>query len=372
LVLVGGGAPEVAAALAALYPAIFALAEAEAAEALPEPAAVDGEGEAPAAPAEEQEASKEEDTKDSSGEGHAEGGEGAGQGEGEEATPAGPEKEAYPGAKACARLLASGLCPVLCLDAAGVVAFKAAATAAVDAAAEGAEGKGSSPIPAPATFVCFGAPPSPPALPATEEEPEPAAPEPLSFDATLPASESPVTTLEALKGVAAIKARLPAAAHVDTSVCTAVLHDYDWSKAGTAPQRTVLRLNTNTTECVTVSLPRGRHVLQLDVDPGFYFTANVRSMTAFDMGAPAKLLEEKQLAAPEMAAGDWCVWFRRVFKCTEATMVSAALEVSDAGMSPFARFAVVDNDGTANTTHFVAGAAPPKVGGCTSLIQLHP
>ena len=46
----------------------------------------------------------------------------------------------------------------------------------------------------------------------------------------------------------------------------------------------MLRLNTNTTQSVTVSLPRGRHVMQLDVDPGFYFTANMRSMTEFDMG----------------------------------------------------------------------------------------
>ena len=203
---------------------------------------------------------------------------------------------------------------------------------------------------------------------------EPAEPqEPLTFDVTLSALSSPdvpvLSALESLKTVPAVKARLPAASHVDTSVCTAVLHDYDWSKSGSgAPQRTVLRLATNTTESFTVSLNRGRHVLQLDVDPGFYFTANVRSMTQFDMGAPAKLLEEKRLAAPaeasgaypDMAAGDWCVWFRRVFKCAEPTTLSAALEVSDVGMSPFARFAVVDNDGDATVTHFVAGSAPPK------------
>ena len=87
------------------------------------------------------------------------------------------------------------------------------------------------------------------------------------------------------------------------------------------------------------------------------------------MGRPAKLLEEKQLAAPAeaegaypaMAAGDWCVWFRRVFTVSAApTVVSAVLGVSDAVMSPFARFAVVDNDGAGTVTHFVAGAAPAK------------
>jgi hypothetical protein len=54
------------------------------------------------------------------------------------------------------------------------------------------------------------------------------------------------------------------------------------------------------------------------------------------------MLEEKQLAAPslaegtypEMAAGDWHVWFRRVFKVEKPTTVSAALEVPDDAMSP--------------------------------------
>ena len=36
------------------------------------------------------------------------------------------------------------------------------------------------------------------------------------------------------------------------------------------------------------------------------------------------------------------------------------MEVPDPAMSPFARFAVVNNDGAGTTTHFVAGAAPPK------------
>ena len=358
LVLCGVGSLEVAAALAQLYPTIFAVAAA---------AAVAGAGgeasaEEAAATAPVKESSEDKDMKH-----------GGGVGGEDNKAPSRPETEAYPGAAASSRLLAEGLCPVVCLDAAGVVAFRALTAAAVTHAAAEKDGlvKGeATPNAAPATFICLGSPPSPPPrLPAEVGEAESEeAHIPLSFDATLSSSESPTTTLEALKGVPAIKARLPAAANVDTSVCTAVLHDYDWSKAGTAPQRTVLRLATNTTQCVAVSLPRGRHVLQLDVDPGYYFTANVRSMTAFDMGAPAKLLEEKQLAAPAeaagaypvMAAGDWCVWFRRTFRCTEPTTVSAALVVSDACMSPFARFAVVNNDGAAEVTHFVAGAAPPK------------
>ena len=80
------------------------------------------------------------------------------------------------------------------------------------------------------------------------------------------------------------------------------------------------------------------------------------------------MLEARELAAPavaegayaQMSAGDWAVWFRRVFKCASTTVVSAALEVADPAMSPFARFAVVNNDGAGETTHFVAGAAPPR------------
>ena len=358
VVLCGDVAAEVVTALVELYPAIFAAVEPE-----PEPEPEPDNELAPQVPTEgdggDAEAAEEQ----------AEAAEANDGGEGD-VNPAAPTKEEFPGAKHCARLLGEGLCPVLFLDAAGVVAFRAAK--AKDAEAEAAENDNAATSTAPATFVCFGTPPlAPPPPPPSEDEDVTDSlppPEPLTFDVTLPSSDSVAVSLEALKGISAIKARLPVAAHVDTSVCTAILHDYDWSKEGVGPQRTVLRLATNTMECVAVSLPRGRHVLQLDVDPGFYFTANVRSMSAFDMGAPAKLLEEKQLAAPaqaagaypEMASGDWCVWFRRVFKCAETTTVSATLEVSDADMSPFARFAVIDNDGTATTTQFVAGAAPPK------------
>ena len=86
------------------------------------------------------------------------------------------------------------------------------------------------------------------------------------------------------------------------------------------------------------------------------------------MGAPTKLLEELELAAPAQAdgvypaaaTGDFHVWFRQTFKVEKPTEVSAGLEVSDNAMSPFARFAVVNNDGHASVTHFVAGQAPPK------------
>jgi hypothetical protein len=293
---------------------------------------------------------------------------------------------------------------VVCLDPAGVVAFKAAnAPPPPELDADGnpieeepevdADGnpieKPEVPVP---TLVCVGLPPMEPKQPRPppkevpeeagegeeegekEEEPlEDPKPKALTFDHVIYPNarslDTPETTFEMLKGVFAVKVRLPAPPKdkVDTSTCEAVLHDYDWYKTG-APQRTVLTLATNTSQSATVHLPRGRHVLQLSVDPGFYFTADVRSQTAFDMDQPAKMLEEKQLAAPslaegtypEMAAGDWHVWFRRVFKVEKPTTVSAALEVPDDAMSPFARFAVVDNDGAGEVTHFVAGAAPPK------------
>ena len=60
------------------------------------------------------------------------------------------------------------------------------------------------------------------------------------------------------------------------------------------------------------------------------------------MDEPAVLLEARELAAPavaegayaQMSAGDWAVWFRRVFKCASTTVVSAALEVAGPAMSP--------------------------------------
>ena len=288
----------------------------------------------------------------------------------------------------------------MCLDPAGVQAFKDAHAppppeldedgnpVEPEPPADGEEEEEKPEVPVP-TLVCVGLPPMEPKRPRPppkeeseaegeegekEETPlEDPKPKALTFDHVIYPNvrslDTPETTFEMLKGVSAVKVRLPLPPKdkVDTSTCEAVLHDYDWYKTG-APQRTVLTLATNTSQSATVRLPRGRHVLQLSVDPGFYFAADVRSQRPFDLDDPAKMLEEKQLAAPslaegtypEMAAGDWHVWFRRVFRVEKPTTVAAALEVPDPAMSPFARFAVVNNDGAGETTHFVAGAAPPK------------
>ena len=305
--------------------------------------------------------------------------------------------EAYPGALHAARLRREGLCAVVVLDATETPTFKAVAETA-DAAPDGpADGENADadadgaaraeaevaadgeepPLRPPPTMVCIGMPPklagSSGNADADEAQAEgataPSTSAAAAFDAVLypTSADSSASLLDTLKTVAGVKVRLPTRDDVDVSVCNAVLHEYDWHETG-APQRTVLALATNTTRSHTVRLPRGRHVLQLSVDPGFYFTANVRSRAEFAMDEPAVLLEARELAAPavaegayaQMSAGDWAVWFRRVFKCASTTVVSAALEVADPAMSPFARFAVVNNDGAGETTHFVAGAAPPR------------
>ena len=399
LVLCGPGVHTLATTLAARYPEIYEVASVEPKPEEPKP---EGDGEAKAAAAEETpegEESAEPEAADTQADAEEE------QAADADAPPTEPYvPEKYPGAKSVKAIQSKGICAVVCLDPAGVVAFKAAnAPPPPELDAEGnpieeepevdADGnpieKPEVPVP---TLVCVGLPPMEPKQPRPppkevseeagegeeegekEEEPlEDPKPKALTFDHVIYPNarslDTPETTFEMLKGVFAVKVRLPAPPKdkVDTSTCEAVLHDYDWYKTG-APQRTVLTLATNTSQSATVHLPRGRHVLQLSVDPGFYFTADVRSQTAFDMDQPAKMLEEKQLAAPslaegtypEMAAGDWHVWFRRVFKVDKPTTVSAALEVPDDAMSPFARFAVVDNDGAGEVTHFVAGAAPPK------------
>ena len=385
LVLCGPGADELAATLAARYPAIYRVASirAQRSPEESEPAAdgTDG-GENP----QNSEAAE-------------------GEGEGEDAAAESPSREPdapekYPGADSAAAIQAEGLCPVVCLDPAGVQAFKDAHAppppeldedgnpVEPEPPADGEEEEEKPEVPVP-TLVCVGLPPMEPKRPRPppkeeseaegeegekEETPlEDPKPKALTFDHVIYPNvrslDTPETTFEMLKGVSAVKVRLPLPPKdkVDTSTCEAVLHDYDWYKTG-APQRTVLTLATNTSQSATVRLPRGRHVLQLSVDPGHYFAADVRSQRAFDLDDPAKMLEEKQLAAPslaegtypEMAAGDWHVWFRRVFRVEKPTTVAAALEVPDPAMSPFARFAVVNNDGAGTTTHFVAGAAPPK------------
>jgi adenylate kinase family enzyme len=399
LVLCGPGVHTLATTLAARYPEIYEVASVEPKPEDPKP---EGDGEAKDAAAEET-PEGEEPAEPEAAETQADAEEE--QAADADALPTEPYvPEKYPGAKSVKAIQSKGICAVVCLDPAGVVAFKAAnAPPPPELDAEGnpieeepevdADGnpieKPEVPVP---TLVCVGLPPMEPKQPRPppkevseeagegeeegekEEEPlEDPKPKALTFDHVIYPNarslDTPETTFEMLKGVFAVKVRLPAPPKdkVDTSTCEAVLHDYDWYKTG-APQRTVLTLATNTSQSATVHLPRGRHVLQLSVDPGFYFTADVRSQTAFDMDQPAKMLEEKQLAAPslaegtypEMAAGDWHVWFRRVFKVDKPTTVSAALEVPDDAMSPFARFAVVDNDGAGEVTHFVAGAAPPK------------
>ena len=155
-----------------------------------------------------------------------------------------------------------------------------------------------------------------------------------------------------------LQARRAAAAEGD-DVCSLVVHDYDWHATG-APQRILGSLETSTHASVLLRLPRGRHVLQLTVDPGFYFHASARAASPFDMDEPAALLREKALAAPAVCegaygainAGDFIVWFRRVFTVAEPkTLVSLCLEVGDPNMSPFARFAVVNND-AGEVSHF--------------------
>ena len=279
--------------------------------------------------------------------------------------------EVYPGALHAARLRREGLCAVVVLDATETPTFKAAAETAdgapdgpadgedADADADGAaraeaevaaDGE-EPPLRPPPTMVCIGMPPklagSSDNADADEAQAEGAAAPSTSaaaaFDAVLypTSADSSASLLDTLKTVAGVKVRLPTRDDVDVSVCNAVLHEYDWHETG-APQRTVLALATNTTRSHTVRLPRGRHVLQLSVDPGFYFTANVRSRAEFAMDEPAVLLEARELAAPavaegayaQMSAGDWAVWFRRVFKCASTTVVSAALEVADPAMSP--------------------------------------
>ena len=372
LALVGDDAEELASALAEAYPDIYAVAERQD---VPEEEASDPEEEA--TNTEENQDEKPEADAEAEAETEADG-----DGDGSPAfTP-----EAYPGAIRAAELRLEGLCAVVCLDAAEAAAFHASYAAAAASEAEPSEGDPSSgdasdasgrPAPSPPALVCIGMPPPPPgsgddeaAAPDDDGAAAGDAPPGTAFDAVVfpESADSVATLLEKLKSVAAVRARLPRRSDVDTSVCAAVLHEYDWHATG-RPQRTVLSLATNQTESRTIRLRRGRRVMQLTIDPAFYFAASVRSLTTpFDMDEPQKMLEEKQLAAPavaegkypEVQAGDWRVWFRRAFAVDRTTVVSAALEVADPAMSPHARFAVVDADGAGDVSHFVAGAAPPR------------
>lgn len=308
-------------------------------------------------------------------------------------------REAYPGANHSGELMQAGLCPVVWLDASEAAAFKKAVVSSLEAE------QGEAPAPAEGndadtgnetktkigpTVVCVGMPP-PPKAPGNDsddakqadgDEPsEPAEPTETEtsenqspFDAVVypPSSAtSVVPTLEMLKGVPAIASRLELRRSESTdaeNVCQVLVHDYDWHETG-KPQRIVSSLDT-TSHCTrTITLPRGRHTLQLSVDPGFCFNAAVRSNTEFAMDEPSKLLLEKELAAPVVCEGEYgvlqpgefVVWFRRVFTVAKGVMLASVLEIADPFASPFARFAVVDNDDVSdgNLTHFVAGAAPP-------------
>ena len=417
LAVCGDGAEALAAALAAAYPDVYAVAEARE---LPPPAEDDDEDGA-------EEGTTSDDVGDRTEKrGDEEGDEDAEKVESEandaEATEASPyAREAFPGADAAAIIARDGLCPVVWLDATEAAAFRAAVAAA--GPPEGVETAGVEPDDAPAAeegdeasaaarsgagtvVVCVGMPPpqsfpprpdgagdpeppgaegegrdAPPEMPADgvaadgDDENSSASPSGV-FDAVIYPPSAPgsapalLTTLEQLKGVPAVASRLrsrrAAAADAD-DVCSLVVHDYDWHATG-APQRILGSLETSTHASMLLRLPRGRHVLQLSVDPGFYFNATARSAAPFDMDEPATLLREKALAAPATCegtygaseAGDFVVWFRRAFTVAEPkTLASMCLEVGDPKASPFARFAVANND-DGETTPFVAGAAPPR------------
>ena len=403
LALCGDGADALAAALAAAYPDVYAVAEPQE---LPPP----GEDYEDDIEPNEAEPPKEETAKEETEEGEDED---ANEKETPDEDPPGFELEAFPGARAAAAIARDGLCPVVWLDATEAAAFRAAAVTAGplvaeagDAPAETEKGdeteKDSAATNAP-VVVCVGLPPpqktaasrSDGAGDATGAEGEdgdtpPERSEDASgddagevsgspsgvFDAVIYPPSAPGSaralpaTLEQLKGVPAVASRLRArraAAADGDDVCCLVVHDYDWHATG-APQRILGSLETSTHASVLLRLPRGRHVLQLTVDPGFYFSASARSATPFDMDEPATLLREKALAAPAVCEGtygalspnDFVVWFRRKFTVSEPeTLASMCLEIGDPKASPFARFAVVDDD-SGETTHFVAGAAPPR------------
>ena len=293
-------------------------------------------------------------------------------------------REAYPGANHSKTLMRSGLCPVVWLDASEAGAFKQAVLAALeaDAAGEGAapaesdaaasaEPETPSPAKNAPTVICVGMPP-PPKAADDADDPDDAEPaedaeegknpsgknstgsgaEKSPFDAIVypPSSNSCVPTLELLKGVPSIAARLAlrrAPSSDPDDLCAVLVRDYDWHASG-SPTRILCNLTTTTHSTSLIKLTRGRHVLQLSVDPGFYFNAAVRSRTPFAMDEPAKLLAEKELAAPVVTEGtygaaqpgDFVVWFRRVFTCGDAdATLASCLEIADPVATPFARFA---------------------------------
>jgi len=415
LALCGDGAEALAAALAAAYPDVYAVAEAQ--ELPPQSAkteAVSENGDDDVT-AEGHEGASSEDPDDEGAEEARSTTKAASETEGDSLS--GFVSEAFRGANRAAATARLGLCPVVWLDAAEAAAFRAAAAAAgplegadgtdggpetsqnESEGAAAAESEGDDAASSAArnrpVVVCVGMPPPQVSSPSSSSEPtaegdeapdgeaagdadgaEISASPAGVFDAVIypPSTETGsalLSTLEQLKGVPAVASRLQArraAAAEGDDVCSLVVHDYDWHATG-APQRILGSLETSTHASVLLRLPRGRHVLQLTVDPGFYFHATARASSPFDFDEPAALLREKNLAAPAVCegaygaidAGDFVVWFRRVFTVAEPkTLVSLCLEVGDPKASPFARFAVVNNDLNGEVRHFVAGAAPPS------------
>ena len=149
--------------------------------------------------------------------------------------------------------------------------------------------------------------------------------------------------------------------------CHALIDEYDWRSV--LPGHVWAHLATSTAESNIITIPRGRHLLRLNVDAEFCYAMSLRSSTPFRVErATALLAEVDECAVAEVQgvaqaaeAGDWAVLLRQSFAVPAAAaaglLVMLTMAVGEPACAPSMRLCVVDNDSSEVTTH-LAGKLP--------------
>ncbi|KAK9808730.1 hypothetical protein WJX72_002676 [[Myrmecia] bisecta] len=146
-----------------------------------------------------------------------------------------------------------------------------------------------------------------------------------------------------------------------------VAQAYDWAAGG--PGETFKRLACSGGASSRLELPRGRHLLRLQVDADRLHTLDLRSSTPFKIGDANKVLAEQQALAvrsaegvcPAQAGGSWRLWFRYSFSLAETCRVGADLAVASDAQRRAVQLLLVDNDTSQETRYLLRSMAPGQL-----------
>lgn len=118
------------------------------------------------------------------------------------------------------------------------------------------------------------------------------------------------------------------------SSCNLLVDHYEWGKEG--PTKSCRRLSCMASRATSIELPRGRHLLGMQVDQEFLHCIRVLSNTSYQIDDSPSILRQKENLSvqqfqgnhPALETGSWCILFRYTYDIVEACKVSADLKLN--------------------------------------------